>query len=142
MTDVPRGAPNRMFCRDVEVREQRVLLEQVADPPLLGRTVDPGRRVEPRLAVDADTPLPRPRQACDDTERRRLARPGRPDERDGLAALDRQLDVRVEGAKGMGVVDPERHRVRSLTESRTPPLTTTSTALIARATSKSRSNCS
>ena len=31
---------------DVEMREERVLLEEVADPPMLGRDVDPALRVQ------------------------------------------------------------------------------------------------
>ena len=46
----------------VEVREERVLLEEVADAPPLGRTVDARARVEPGLAVDGD-PCPRRAQS-------------------------------------------------------------------------------
>ena len=128
--------------RDVEVREERVLLEEVAHASLLRRAVDPGGRVQPCLVADGDAPAPRSEEAGNHAKGGRLSGAGRPDEGDRLAALDGQLDAGVEGAKGMGVVDPERHRVRSLTESRTPALMTTRTALIASATSKSRSNCS
>jgi hypothetical protein len=57
------------------VREERVFLEQVADPTLLGRTVDAGGRIEPRVAVDRDRAAVGAEQAGDDAQRRRLARP-------------------------------------------------------------------
>ena len=108
-----------------------------------GGTVDARRRVEPGRRR-----RPRRPAAGAGAGRRRRAAPSScppPTARRARAvspSRDGQLDGRVEAAKGMGEVEPERHRVRSLTESRTPPLISTSTALIASATSKSRSNCS
>ena len=142
---IDRFAPRRAeadVCGHVEMREERVLLEEIADTAAFGGPVEPLPCVEPRLAVDGDEPAVGPEKSRNDPQRGRLARPRGPDERQGLPRRDRQLDVRVEGAKGMGEVDPERHRVRSLTERSTVPLITTRTALIASATSKSRSNCS
>ena len=124
------------------MREQRVLLEQVPDPPALGGEVDPPRRVEPRLVVDLDEAAVRPQEARDDPQRRALPCARGPDQGERLAGVDRQPDVGVVGAKGMGEVDAKRHLVSSLTDSSTAPLTRTSSALIASATSKSRSNCS
>ena len=88
------------------------------------------------------TPIAGPQQPGDDPQHRRLAGSRRTDERRRGAVGDGQLDGRVEAAKGMGEVDAERHRVRSLTERRVTALMITSTALIASATLKSRSNCS
>src|SRR5262245_53096173 len=42
--------------RDVEMREQRVLLEEVADPSALRRDVDPALGVEEHGAVERDAP--------------------------------------------------------------------------------------
>ena len=109
---------------------------------MLRRDVDPALRVEQNAIVERDGALGGPKQSGDDAQHRRLPRAGGPDERDRLAALDRQVGRRAKAAKRVSEVEPERHRVTSLTERRTTALRTTSTALIASATSKSRSNCS
>ena len=70
---------------DVQVREERVVLEHEADGPLLRRPVDAPRRVEPRLAGDADPAAVRSRQPGDAAQHRGLPRSRRPHERDGLA---------------------------------------------------------
>ena len=127
---------------DVEMRKQGVLLEEVAHPASLGRHVDACRRVEPRAIAERDDAAARPKQSRDDAQDRRLPAPERSDERNRVAVGDGQLDGGVEATKGMGEVEFERHRVRSLTEKSVAALTSTRTALIARATSKSMSNCS
>ena len=127
---------------DVEVREERVLLEEVADASLLGWEVVAAARVEPGDAVDGERSLAGPQEAGDDPQHRCLPGPRGPDERGRRPARDGQPDGCYEGAKGMGEVEFERHRENSLTIRRRPALTATSTALIARATSNSRSNCS
>ena len=127
---------------DVQMREQGVLLEEVAHPASFGRHVDACRGVEPRAIAERDDAAAGPEQSRDDAQDRRLARPRRTDERNRVAIGDGQLDGGVETAKGMGEVEFERHRVRSLTEKSVAALTSTRTALIARATSKSMSNCS
>ena len=81
-------------------------------------------------------------EAGDRPQHRRLARTRRSDERERRAVADAQLDSGDEATEGMGELEVERHRVTSLTDSRVAALVATSTALIARATSKSRSNCS
>ena len=129
-------------CEHVEVGEQRVLLEQVAHLAALRWHVDACPRVEPGAIAERHDADPGPQQPGDDPQHRRLARSRRTDERRRGAVGDGQLDGRVEATKGMGEVDAERHRVRSLTERRVTALMITSTALIASATSKSRSNCS
>jgi hypothetical protein len=126
----------------VEVREERVLLEQVADAAMLGRDVAAPLGVEQYYLVDADRSRLRPQQAGNDAERRGLAGARRSDQRERLAALDRQLGRRDEGAKRVSEPEAKRHLVRNLTDNRTSALTTISSALIASATSKSRSNCS
>src|SRR5581483_6895555 len=69
---------------DGEVRKERVLLEDEADPALLGRAVD-ARRVEQDLPAELDPPARRPDEPGDRTERSRLARARRADERKRLA---------------------------------------------------------
>ena len=59
----------------VEVGEERVLLEEVADAASLGRDVDPSPGVEQDPVVDRDGALAWPEQAGDDAQHRRLARP-------------------------------------------------------------------
>ncbi len=71
---------------DRQVREERVLLEHEAHAPLLGPAIDSPTAVEPGLPVDCDQPARGACQPGDRTEHRRLARSGRADERDGLAA--------------------------------------------------------
>src|SRR4029077_4674288 len=118
--------------------EQRVLLEQVADPAALRRHVDALSRVEPGALTERHDADPWPQQPGDDPQHRRLAGSRRTDERRRGAVGDGQLDGGVEATKGMGEVDAERHRDRSLTERRVTALMITSTALIASATLKSR----
>ena len=124
------------------MREERVLLEEVPGGSSFRREVDTRLGIEPQRAVAGDAPSGGTKQARDDAEHRRLPGAGRADERHGGAVLDRQRDGGVEAAKGMGEVDVERHRVNTLTSRRVVALTITSRPLIARATSKSTSNCS
>ena len=126
----------------VEVGEERVLLEEVSHPATLGRHVDASLGVEPGPIAERDDAGPRPQQPGDHPQHRRLPGSRRADEGRRGAVRDGQLDGRVEATKGMGEVDAERHRVRSLTERRVTALMITRTALIASATLKSRSNCS
>jgi hypothetical protein len=127
---------------NVEMREECVLLEEVADATSLRRDVGALRRVQEHLVVECDVALVRTQEPRDDAKHRRLPRTGRPDERDGLAALDRQVGRRAVAAKGVSEPNPERHRLMSLTESRTSALVRMRSALTARATSMSRSSCS
>ena len=85
---------------------------------------------------------PGPQQPRDHPQHRRLPGSGRPHEGDRLAGLDRQVGRRAEAAKSVSEADPERHRVKSLTDRRTSALRTMRNALIASATSRSMSNCS
>ena len=124
------------------MREERVLLEEVADPSMFGWDVDPAVRVQQDDIVERDDAFGWPKEARNDAQHGRLPRTGRPDERDRLAALDRQVGRRAEAAKRVIEAEPERHRVTSLTERRITALRTIRSALIARATSKSMSNCS
>ncbi len=84
---VPSAEAN--VSSDIEVREQRVLLEEVADPAALRRNVDAPLRVEQDGVVERDETMLRPQEAGDHPEHGRLARAGRPDERKRLPGLDR-----------------------------------------------------
>ena len=109
-------------AQHVEMREERVLLEQVADAPALRRDVDAAARVEQDGLAERDDAALRPQQPGDDAQHRRLPGARRPDERERLARLDGQVGRRVEAAKRVSEPDAERHRVVSLTERRTSAL--------------------
>ena len=126
---------------DRHVREERVLLEDETDAATLGRHVDaaPRSRTARRPASSI-----RPRsggrgrrsRAGLSTSRRPKARPARPS-RGRSRAL-----ARAGTSEGERRCRAERvHRGRSLTVSRMAALRSTSSALIASATSKSTSNC-
>ena len=124
------------------MREERVLLEDEADGAALGRQVDLGRGVEPDPVAESDAPAVGAPQPGDGPQHRRLAGTRGPDERDGLGS-DAQADAELERAKGDGDVELERlHEESILYESSTPPLSTTSSTPIARATSRFDSSCS
>ena len=84
-----RGTP-RMRIGDVppgaQVAEERVVLEDEAAAPPLGRQLDSGVGVEPGLAVALDPAAPRPDEPGDRPQHGRLARARRPDERQAPAA--------------------------------------------------------
>ena len=128
--------------RHVEVREERVLLEEVTDAPTLGRQIDTRAWCPAMDAVDLKSTLPRRHEPGDHAQHGGLPGTGGADQRGRRAARNGQLHRCYEGTKGMGEVEFERHRENSLTSRSRPALTATSTALIASATSKSRSNCS
>jgi hypothetical protein len=67
------------------VREEGVLLEDEADAPLLGWTVDPRRGVEEHALAERDSPALGTDESCDRSQDARLAGAGRADEREGLA---------------------------------------------------------
>ena len=124
------------------VREERVLLEDEADRAALGRQVDLGRGVEPGPVAEGDAPAVGAPQPGDGAQHRRLAGARGPDERDGLGS-DAQADAELERAKADGDVELERlHEESILYESSTPPLSTTSSTPMARATSRFDSSCS
>ena len=66
---------------DGEVREQRVVLEDEADPPPFGRHEHAGLGVEPDLVVAADLAGVRLEEARDGVENGALAGAGRSNER-------------------------------------------------------------
>src|SRR5262249_7833291 len=111
------------------VREQRVLLEDEPDAPLLRRQVPVG--IDPDVVVDGHTSGLRPCQARDDPQHRRLARARRPDERDRPLDLERQAEL--EGPKKKGdLVESERcHERPRWSPARSTMLMSTSTPLIA-----------
>src|SRR4051794_17732596 len=77
---------------DVEVREERVGLEDRVDVSLVGR------RVRDVPAAEADGAGGRLLEAADHPERRRLAAAGRPEHGEEAAALDREREV-VDGGR-------------------------------------------
>ena len=87
----PRPPAHAQGERDVlgggHVREQRVVLEDHADIPPVGRHA---RHV---AAVDLDRATARAHETGDHPERRRLARPGRPEQRHELPAPDLEIDA-------------------------------------------------
>ncbi len=114
----PGAAPAARRCPR-SCRARRVLVERH----------EPARRGRSRPATTRRTVVfPAPDGPTSAT----VSPPARPSARRDASKLRR----------GWVKSDAERHRVRSLTERRTSALMTTSTALIARATSKSTSNCS
>ena len=136
-------APNATFARTERCGKERVLLEHEPHRAALRRHVDAGRGIEPGVSVDVDAS--RARAAAARRSARRtldLPAPDGPDEGDRLRPdLERQLEADV--AETVGKSDVERrHEGTSLTARRTAALTTTSSAPIARAVSKSTSNCS
>ena len=138
----PVGRAERDVRADGEMREQRVVLEDEPDRPALRRQVDAAPGVEPRLVVECHAPALGAHEPGDRPQHARLAGARRPDQRERLPPdLERQLES--ERAERLGEVDVERRHVgTSLTASRSDALATTSSAPIARAVSKSTSNCS
>ena len=86
----PTGAEGDVPAH-AEVREQGVVLEDEADTTLFGRQRDVSFRVEPSFAVERDASTRRLEETGDDAQGRRLARTGRPDERDGARYVEREL---------------------------------------------------
>ena len=71
--------------------EERVLLEEVADPPVLRSDVDPPLGVEQDGVVERHETAHGAKQAGDDAQHRRLAGARGPDQRERLARLDGQV---------------------------------------------------
>src|SRR4029079_14502464 len=94
--------------------------------------------LRPPFALDA--PAGRPRQPRDGPQDSRLPCAGRPDERDRLRA-DRERYLDVEAANRDGAIEPCRAHENTLSETRMAAPTSTNSALIASATSKSWSSC-
>ena len=78
----PAARRRRRCSPHVHVREERVLLEHEAEPPLVRLEEDPRPGVEPDILAQRDPPGSRPDEPGDGAEHRRLARSRRPDERD------------------------------------------------------------
>ena len=76
--------------------EQVELLEDEADPPCAQRGQPPVGHARHVVPGDPDGPLGRPVERAEEVQERRLARAGRADDRDELAALDPEVD-RLEG---------------------------------------------
>jgi hypothetical protein len=64
--------PEANVVPDIEVREERVLLEEVPDPTMLRRDVDPACRVEQDEVVKRDDTLGGPKQTRHDAQYSRL----------------------------------------------------------------------
>ena len=100
-------------CRHVEMRKQRVVLRQVADPALLGTQVNLSLGVEPQLIAESDPSGVWALEPTRDSEQRCLPGPGRSDERDRLGA-EIQRDAKIERPPGQSDVDCEEvHERRS-----------------------------
>ena len=69
---------------NVEVRKERVLLEDETDRATLRGQVDPGRSVEPGLCSERDAPALWPKQPRDRAQHARLPGSRRTDERERL----------------------------------------------------------
>ena len=81
-----RASPaERDVALDVEVREERVLLEDESHRALLGTAVDAALGVEPHDVVADDVAPRRPGESGDRTQKGCLPGSGRTDERDRLA---------------------------------------------------------
>src|SRR5262249_40357132 len=87
------------------VREERVLLEDEPDAPLVGLAEDLPAGIEPDLVVEGDAPGRRLDETRDGAEKRRLAGTRRPDESN--RSLDLELDLENERAQGQGERDVE-----------------------------------
>src|SRR3954447_11090521 len=74
-----------------QVGEEGVVLKDEPDAASVGGEREPECGVEPRLAVERDATVSRLGEARDDAQRRRLARAGGPDERDGARDLELEL---------------------------------------------------
>ena len=82
------AGPEAHVPEHVEMGEERVLLEEVADPPVLGGDVHSAAGVQQHPSVDGDRARLGLQQAGDDAEHGRLAGARRADERQRLAGLD------------------------------------------------------
>ncbi len=116
------------------MREQCVVLRDVADATILRAHPDPARRVEPHLITERDPAGIGTSQTRDQTQQGRLAGTRRADHRHGLGA-DAQRGAEIEGAARVGDVDVQAVHERriSFEASRMPALTTTSSTPIATA---------
>ena len=133
-----RARPPKDTFRSTErCGKEGVLLEDVAHRTILGSPV--AAAVEPELAVHLDPSATGPSEPCEGTKHGRLARPGGPDERNGLAPdLERYLDVEV--ANGDREIESKRAHVKTFSPTRMAAPATTKSALIASATSRSWSS--
>ena len=98
---------------DGQVREQAVVLRQVADAASLGAEVDACARRRTRASSpSAIRPARRPLEPGDGAQQRRLAGAGRADERDRLGA-DAQRGAKIERSPREGDVDVEEVHERT-----------------------------
>ncbi len=126
---------------DAQVREERVLLEDEPDLPLVGPAEEPAVDVDPHVVVERHPAGAGPHQARDHAQDRGLARARGPHERD--RALDLEREAQLKGAKREGEVRREGcHERISLNETSSTALIATSSPPIATATSKLTANCS
>ena len=97
---------------DGEVREQPVILREVADSPPLGAEVDPSIGVEPQLIAKRNPSSAWTFQAGDSFQQRGLTRAGWSDQRDGLS-VEGQCGANLEASSREGDVDVEEIHERS-----------------------------
>ena len=93
-----------------QVGEQRVLLEDVAAAPPLGRDVDAALGVEPHLLAAGHAPAVRVHEAGRDAQHRGLAGARRPGEREAGAGRDLERDVERERPEPRGGLNAQHRR--------------------------------
>src|SRR5688572_2634555 len=98
--DVRRGA---------EVWEERVVLEDVADPPFACREIDAGGTVIKDAISQRHAAALRPQQARDAAKRERLSRTGRAEQR-GDAGRSGKGNAQAERAEGALDIDGDDHQ--------------------------------
>jgi hypothetical protein len=107
----PRGVAQAVgdVAPRAQVREQRVVLEDVADPPRVGAPVDAAGHVEPHGVAAAHPAGRRAHEPGDDPQHRRLARAGRPGQGQARPRRDGERDVEVDVADPRARLNPQRH---------------------------------
>ena len=91
LVDGASARAERDVSAHAEVWEERVVLEDQADAPPLGRQRHAPLRVEPLLPVEQDAAAGRLNEARDDAQHGGLACAGGADERDGARNVEREL---------------------------------------------------
>jgi hypothetical protein len=106
LAHVLNGLPRRAHRHAAQHREQLGVLAaaQLAEQPRVGRE----QRADP--AVDRHSALVGDHDPAEEPEQRRLAGPGRPDERDALARVDAQIDAAKAPGRQPRAAQAREHR--------------------------------
>ena len=120
--------------RHGQMREQPVVLREIADATSLGAEVNPLLDVKPTIGAESDPTRERTLETSDRPQQRRLAGAGRSDDRHRLGT-EVQRRAKIERPAGESDVDVEKGHERrsSLDVSRMAPLRTISSTPIATA---------